>query len=173
MRPIHREGARWLVFLALLAPLPAAAQAPPEATLPRGWRPVLQADLGADADHRNPKDVDARGDFDGDGRLDRARILVRASAPGSRGLFVFLNLGQGRQRHVQLQACPAGCPDHVLTVVSPGCYHEAMADVRVCLRHAGLAEMDAEFGTGTLHWLERGRWKTLPFGRATLNGLPR
>jgi len=156
-----------VIFTSLIA-LPSHAQKAPE-----GWRSVLQSDLGVDPDFRSPKDFQVRGDFDGDGRIDHARILIRKSDPISRDLFVFLIRANGLSTSVKLNECSAGCADFVLSVAPSGCYREEMSGVRVCLRHQGLVHIEAEYGTGTLYWLEQGKWRSLKFGQATLSDWPR
>jgi hypothetical protein len=166
----HNMAVRHVLLVALtsLIALPSLAQKDPA-----GWRSVLQSDLGVDPDFRRPRDFRVRGDFNGDGRIDQARILIRESDPNARDLFVLLMDATGKQTSVKLHACTAGCGDYVLSVVQSGCYHEAMSAVRVCLRHHGLARIEAEYATGTLYWLERGKWRTLIFGQGTLTDSPR
>jgi hypothetical protein len=157
----------FVIFTSLLA-LPSHAQ-----KVPHGWRLVLQSDLGVDPDFRSPRDFQARGDFNGDGRIDHARILIRKSDRNSLALFVFMTHANGQQASVKLHECPTGCGDFVVSIVPSGCYHEEMSGARVCLRHQGLVHIEAEYGFGTLYWLEQGNWRSLSFAQATLNSSPR
>jgi hypothetical protein len=68
------------------------------AGLPAGWRQPLPAEISTPADPWRDRDSEAflraEGDFDGDGRSDRAELLVSSDG---RHFALFVLLGTGRQ----------------------------------------------------------------------------
>ena len=157
-----------ILALCLCPPLSTAQQAPP------GWRALLPTDPGTDPERVALIDTQVRGDFNGDGRRDHARMLVRTTAPGGRAIFVFLGQDSGQPTSEKLLTCPAAtqCADHVLAIAHAGCYRETMSNTPVCLPHDGLVLSEIEFGFGTLFWLEHAVWRHLAFGQGSLQAMP-
>ena len=169
-RRIH-VSAGWFIALAMTAMAvfaPASAQVPPS-----GWRFALSSDPHIDADRVTLESTRVRADFDGNGTLDHAAIMVRQSAPfGKQAVFAFLMRANGEQDTHALQECAASCGEVALAVTRPGCIKSELTNATVCLPHPGLALFEIEFGTGTLYWHADGKWNQVAFSPGEFSGVP-
>ena len=90
---------RFALLATLTCAAPAAAQTPP---LPAGWERPKDADLIGNWEFRRDKPhryARAEGDFNGDGKQDRAELLIDRKA-GTYALFAFLG---GAKTPVELE----------------------------------------------------------------------
>lgn len=110
----------WGVFLTLSSSIAAS--------LPEGYRyPTLADRTGAwKTAPENSVPFRAEGDFNGDGRVDRAWILLRESKEGW-GVFVVLDPSDSEAGFIELAVITAETPpqSHGLRVVDPGQYDTA------------------------------------------------
>jgi hypothetical protein len=157
-----------LAWLSILAPTSASAQVPPP-----GWRFALGTDRHIDAERVSLDSTRARADFDGNGTVDDAAILVRTAAPtAAQAVFVFLLQGNGDYTTRMLGEVAASSGEFALSVTAAGCFINASTQVKVCLPHSGLALYEIEFGTGTLHWYSDGEWQQTDFSPGEFDGVP-
>lgn len=97
---------RILIALIALATL-MGANAPRQQDLPKGWRITTQNELTDNVRRESPTRYStAEGDFNGDGVMDSAFLLRRASR-ANEGLWVYLSQADGSFRWVKLQDYPA------------------------------------------------------------------
>ena len=113
--------------------------------------------------------VRARGDFDGDGKQDIARVLVRRDAPEKMGVFVFLADARPPAEAEQLDKFPLGSGEYMLYTVRKGCYRSPQRTI--CLNSAGLMRSEIEYGWGTLYWMKNGKWMRTTLARGEFEGL--
>jgi hypothetical protein len=169
-RRTHGRASRFVALAkaAMLVFAPASAQVPPA-----GWRFALSSDSHIDADRVTLESSQARADFDGNGTLDQAAILVRQSESGlKQAVFAFLMRADGEQDTHALKECAASCGEVALAVTRPGCIKSDLTNETVCLQHAGLALFEIEFGTGNLYWYADGKWNEVTFSPGEFPGVP-
>lgn len=80
-----------LITSSLLVTL-CACSASFQTPIPDGWREPTKADLTGDWE-QTPEAISAKGDFDGDGVEDEAKILLKTTDSKVGGLFVLLGSG--------------------------------------------------------------------------------
>ena len=156
---------RWHAIAALLAGLvstSAGAQQPPS-----GWRFLVPADRYIDAERVSLPMTRARGDFNGDGKRDVARILVQSRAADRFGVFVFVQGADPSSTPSLLEEFQGG--EYMLSTVKKGCYSTFQKDA-ICLASTGILRLETEFGSGVLHWLKHGKWQQTEIARGDLEG---
>jgi hypothetical protein len=157
-----------LATAALFVFVQASAQVPPS-----GWRFALSSDSHIDPDRVTLESSRARADFDGNGTLDHAAILVRQSEPVlKQAVFAFLMRADGEQDSHALRECAASCGEVALAVTRPGCIKSELTNETVCLKHSGIALFEIEFGTGSLFWYADGKWNQVSFSPGEFPGVP-
>ena len=109
----------------------------------------------------------ARGDFNGDGKRDVARILVQSRAADRFGVFVFVQGADPSSTPSLLEEFQGG--EYMLSTVQKGCYRTFQKDA-ICLTSTGILRLEIEFGSGVLHWLKHGKWQQTEIARGDLEG---
>jgi hypothetical protein len=153
----------WLVCIIIftVSTVAFAANSAP----PQGWRFPTEADYKdgwAEYRDRFPVPFHVTGDFDGDGLVDHAWILIREGGEGW-GLFVFLARRAGPPRMIQLFSEGGCCAQaYALARVPPG-KHLTFCGGRlagcstgqpasVTLRHPGFEFMTLGTASGLYYW---------------------
>ena len=104
-------------FGALRVVLAASLACTVTSDVPPGWRNIDPSELYG---LQQESDLRVRADFDGDGTVDRAEILLRV-ADNARGAFIFLESSGGPE---VLELGLSFVPDESgLGLFKPGCYH--------------------------------------------------
>ena len=136
-----------------------------EVSSPTGWRAPTTAELSREPLRGNlpTKYVEAKADFDGDGKEDHAAIFV-ADDGKSEGLFVRLSsVSAGKWTHVETVGHPsATAPVMGISIANPGafrttcgkgyskCRRDEPASVE--LKHAGIDFFKFESARSIIYW---------------------
>ena len=156
--------------LVLLSPTACLAAAPTNSpSAPDNWRYLASNDAPVDPERVSLSMLRAEADFDGDGRLDQAAVLLRKSDSNEAGVFVFLSGNGSATPAEQVDGYQLTTGEFQLSVVKPGCYRSETTTV--CLGNAGLMRSEIEYGWGTLCWLQNGKWRQLRLTRGEYDGL--
>jgi len=155
-------------FIAVIASVAITATFAQEPT-PSGWRYLVPTDSPIDAERVTLPMVKAQADFNGDGKADIARILIKRAAPNSAGVFVFLANADQPPITEMLEEYKFSDGEFMLSAVKKGCYSSSQRTV--CLNNSGLVRSEIEYGWSTLYWLDSGEWKHIKLSRGEFNGL--
>jgi len=129
---------------------------------PDGWRFPTEADFSrswAEYRDRFPTPFHVSADFNGDGLIDDAWILIREKGVGF-GLFVFLGRKDGRSRVIEVFSHLECCAQfYALALASPGrlsavCGDECSPDKRksVLLKNPGFEFITLGTASGLYYW---------------------
>ena len=136
-------------------------------TIPSDWRSLQEADT-PNSEWFNTAMTHVEADFNGDGKIDHARMLLHKRTNGV-GLFVFLDDVNGPEKTVKLEEHPPEKGEFMLSLVREGCYKSERQVV--CLKDPGLKYSEIEYGFGSLYWFESGKWHHAEFYQGEFDGL--
>ncbi len=159
---------RRLALLGCLIAISTASAA--ELQAPQGWRFPTEADLkGLWVEYRDRFPVPYRvvADFDGNGQLDEAWILIREKGEGF-ALYVFLGRAKGQPRVIKLFSEDECCAqNYALSLVKPGkrltVCGQGIADClpsepkAITLRHPGFEFITLGTASGLYYWSAKSR----------------
>jgi hypothetical protein len=153
-------GWRTWIFIFVMSGVAVAAESAP----PSGWRFPTEHDYKDGwTEYRDmfPVPFHVAGDFDGDGLINHAWILIREGGDGY-GLFVFLGRRNSEPQIVKLLAEDECCAQRYALVLVPPGRHKTFCGQRadcspgeprsVTLKHSGFEFMTLGTASGLYYW---------------------
>jgi hypothetical protein len=134
---------------------------------PEGWVSLESMNM-LDPEWLTHEMVEAAADFDGDGKIDHASLVI--SEDGSMiGLFVVLSRsGDGRTEWIKQYSRLRG--EFMISVLPAGCYR--IEEHRIRLRHPALWHLEFEYGFGSIHWIDNDVWRSVKVYVGGLEDVP-